>query len=328
MSARPQTYEAAPPVLRLVPDPDDCCAICFKELTPSQRKAGRSTCGAKECVAQARLFGLRRAAAIRRRRAREAQAKTERECTWCHTVKPLTDEYWYARLRDPVTGAVRYWANPCRTCDSARPSKYGDSSPEARERRLKRQAERRRTLRQDPAYVEKQRRFQRESKRRQRQRNPEVPRETQRRYRERVRQDPERYAAFLEARRIEYTLREERRRGRTPKRRAYQQRHDDGFQVLLSVGPLVRVIEEITRREEADLSRGLVLATESRRHGRLEYVCKRAGVDSRRLREWRKGGTVEGPVADRALQLLRLNWWEVWPEDDLDAYRYFVTEKV
>lgn len=136
-----------------------------------------------------------------------------KRCPQCGETKPLTSEHWSSRKLDPKTGEIVKFAGWCRQCHNAK----------QRERRARWNEEQREARR---AYIRAQyaldmkdaeRRERRNAKERERRRKPErkaKAKAAQRRWYEKLKADPERYAAYLEGTRISYRLRQARKTGR------------------------------------------------------------------------------------------------------------------
>lgn len=243
----------------------------------------------------------------RHRTTKEIDGVLSRRCGKCREWKPLTREFYYRSkiMRDGRKDFDYY----CKACQTAR------TSARARERLA------------DPATTEKERASRRERTRRWRQRNPEHARALAQQYKERLKNDPVRYARMRESQRIAYRLRKERAGEKYDERRqnravALAFRGPSGHSAFrLDAKPLREWLEAVIQREVPTIS------NVSTRDGTLRDLAGALGVHERKLLTIRRGEyeTVTLTVADTLLtrygQPVRVNGfgpveflWDLWPE--------------
>lgn len=295
------------------------CAFCDAPLPDNGRGPARARviCDADACRRRASAFGARKLVALMARRRAAEPPKTEHTCVPCGRTFPLTDEHFYVDKRDPETGEVVRYSGWCKDCkrDYQRGKTAAAGDPKAQARNKQRAANRRRRLREDPAYAERRRRQQRENARRWRARNPEKARAAQRRYRARLKRDPKRLAAKRESDRMKYRLNRERAGLPINVRTRHEGEREEVLRALpaLPSRELARAIDRLVTRERGP--------NPSPNDATEKAVCARLDVDPRRLYGWRVGEyeRVQWNVADRVCT--RAGWLmaDVWAPEVLDA---------
>lgn len=266
------------------------CARCFvlkdaEAFAWGDGRRGRGTYRRRrgvclECEAAERE--AKRLAAEARRASWEQDGVVVRRCCKCGEVKPLEEDF-YVTL--PNATGMKRWRYACRSCDNQRVDAY--------RRRMLKDSETR------AKYAKWKRQWAR--------RNPERYKAAQKRYADKIKADPKKHAAHLEACRIAYRLRQE-AKGRNldeiRRQRAQFPAHDQIARVPAE--PLVHAIEAFARRME--LTDG--------------EACEHVGIAARNLFGWRAGERrmVQFDVADRVLTRLGLAWWDVWDASHREVF--------
>lgn len=232
----------------------------------------------------------------------------ERRCPDCREVKRLDAEHFYRDTKRTKQTGREEFMRVCKGCQRRRVS----------ERRRRRMVE-------DPdGFRADRRKWQRAWA----DRNPDKIRAYERAYRERVKADPRRRRAALEAQRMQYRLRRERREGISLDEVRAGRVRDVGRDVGgdLPLAPLAAaVIAWIDEQRPADFD------WSARDHSHLTdtVFAERLGISPRRLYEWRHGNAQEVRlnVADGCLVVMDKLWWEVWPPEEYpDAVRVWTGE--
>ena len=182
--------------------------------------------------------------------------KTKR-CPQCGEEKPLTNEHWSPRKRDIETGEILRWAGWCRICHSAKMRERRQNwTEEQKEQRRAYIREQYRLDMKDPA--KRAARNAQERERRKKAGRRELVQAAQRRWYERLRADPERWADYLEGRRISYRLLQERKTGQLEgQRRVRKGTHKPwvaaGRGSAKNVEPLAIWLETVLKQDHRDL---------------------------------------------------------------------------
>lgn len=131
-----------------------------------------------------------------------------RRCYECRRWKAQRVGEFYVRRRDPDTRRIVKWDSLCCECRRVRQTRYYESLPAdvKHERSQKRWLK----LTADSEEREQRRADNREVQRRRRQNTPEKVRAVGKRYYENLKVDPVRYEAYLQTRRMQHRLRQER----------------------------------------------------------------------------------------------------------------------
>lgn len=243
------------------------------------------------------------AAQPRKRLMAKLQTQGRRSERQYHATRLVTDDHGDAvalQFRCPSCmrwSSLKRW---CTDCDGWRKRSRRQADPEAAREYWA--ESRRRRHETNPLAAEQERKRNRRARAARREANLEreraLSRARHKRYMAKVRQDPERHAAYLDRMRMWHAERE----GLVPKE-APRRKGD----IKLGVLPLsYHVAHAVTVSEETPLANA-------------------AGVTTRLFRSWREGKRklVEWDTADRVLVALGHQWWEVFDVEgappDLDA---------
>lgn len=204
-----------------------------------------------------------------------------RRCSRCCLVHPLDDQHFAWADREHTE--LQWWCRACAT--AARAARHKERMG-------------------DPEYAARWREQQARQKRAWNGANRERVREIQRRNRERIKRDPVRLGRRQEADRLNYRMRAERRgrdvanMRRTPGASRTLEREQGG---TLPAAPLAAAIGRRVERSEAT----------------TQEVCRDLGVNERTYTAWRSGerGQVQMDKADRIIQRMGVNWFDVFDGD-------------
>jgi hypothetical protein len=276
------------------PAPDSAPGTQSRSRSKNQKQTKTENPGGKDPHKEGLLNGETPLSAVR---AEVAGARTARTCNRCGETKPITE---YNRDGKTPDGRQRRRAI-CRACDAVRVAEYHRWASQA-----------------DPTYRERRRVASRDW----RARNADVARARNRvkarRAYEQLRQDPERYARYLEDARMRYRLRLL-RAGKAPALvPPREEPRNREVTHRLPAAPLAAVLARFVAREGVDEERG----------GGVGRVCDRAGIPDRTYFAWRTGERehVNFDVADRVLTNLGLMWWDVWTPAQVEGTLYAIDE--
>lgn len=149
----------------------------------------------------------------------------EKGCARCWRTLPLTKEH-FTTAGWNRTGKRRRWDSYCKLC------------------RCEHQREVRQRVKESPYALKLHRKKKAANERKRRARNPERCHAAQHSWYQRMKQDPERYAAYLERRRMNHRLREE-QRGRVVTRSASTAKMSHNPRHRLPVAPLIGFLDRL-----------------------------------------------------------------------------------
>lgn len=220
----------------------------------------------------------RAAAAEERRATWEEGGRLVRRCWSCREVRPFPEEFYAARASGERD-------HRCKQCAREQAQRWVEE------------------VRTDPARLAEFRERRAEQMRQWRARNPDRVYALNVAYHARLAQDPERYAARLEANRMDYRLRRERAGYHVP---PVKESSPSLREPSLPAAPLATALVSYLRRNAPlNPETGEPLANP---------VLEGMGIEPRTFYAWRVGerASVRFAVVDRALTAMGLNWWDVW----------------
>lgn len=92
------------------------CVICEQPAGLGANGKPRKVCTRPECIEEMRIRNARKAHLVVQER---MATRTAKRCPACAIEKPLTEEFWSVKSRDPEVGAAREFDGYCRSCKSA-----------------------------------------------------------------------------------------------------------------------------------------------------------------------------------------------------------------
>lgn len=220
---------------------------------------------------------------------------TKRSCRRCdpNREKPQTIKNFSVSQRDKAGRAIQ-WSYECKPCAVARKSEW-----------------RKNVRATNPAHEERIKAQQRRTQKKWRETHREVEKKRAKAYRDRVKADPKRHARWLESRRIEHHLRQERRGKKTrppsPKARKLREPRRVPSEPLVGLMEArlahLRQVDALTGEDEGQT---------------MKLLCERVGVDQRSFSRWRskEALTCNIGTAERVLLELDIDWHEVYSYDD------------
>lgn len=234
-----------------------------------------------------------------RRRTWVRDGVSVRRCSLCGETKPLKGGFYTNGLHRDGTTRYQHW---CRTCSAA-------TSTRRRQERMLR----------DKQYAAGVRAWRATYARQWRTQHPDRARAASQRYMDRVRADPERHAAWLEARRMEHRLRRERRDGVRPENiRNGRVKHSSqpAREARLPIAPLAAAITRAIQRERG---RNVFGYDAGALDDSQQRILKLVDVNGRLYYAWQRGEREQSDfnTIDRVLVRLELQWWDVYDETTL-----------